>query len=153
MSKLKEVKHKLVDDEIDPITGAVSSKVVYEPDFESIFNHLKSANIEVKDILAGRNITDKSIKNDIQLQKLSELIQNTFVKYRTYLRTVHGDIYDSIKGVNEQSMSGDAGGYLTKKAFKNTDNTKMYKQVGYKDVPKSFEVKKIKEIINTILNK
>ena len=52
----------------------------------------------------------------------------------------------------EDSVSTAAGGFLTKAAF-GKGNTSMYKKAGYKPVPKSFDIKNIKEIIKKHLNK
>ena len=84
--------------------------------------------------------------DDAQLKRIKDLVRDAFNKYRTHLRNNYRDEYLKIKGrggVDELSVSGDAGAYDTPYAFAKNKNRK-YKPVnkGFTDVnPKELRKK------------
>jgi hypothetical protein len=95
--------------DIDPSTGGVSWDIKKLPSIETVFNKLK-------DLSEYVNTLDIDTEDDF-IDDLNSKIKNLFHSYRTHIRNRYPEAYNKLKGVNEISTSGGAGGYLSKYSF------------------------------------
>ena len=100
--------------DIDPETGTISWDVDYVPAFDSTFKEFQ----ELRQYL--NTLARKT--NDTVIDQLSDNVNKLFNQYRTHLRKNYSDEYQKMgmneEEVDEMSMSGGAGAYLTPYAFK-----------------------------------
>ena len=100
--------------DIDPETGTISWDVDYVPAFDSTFKEFQ----ELRQYL--NTLARKT--NDTVIDQLSDNVNNLFNQYRTHLRKNYSDEYQKMgmneEEVDEMSMSGGAGAYLTPYAFR-----------------------------------
>ena len=100
--------------DIDPETGTISWDIDYVPAFDSTFKEFQELN-QYLNTLAKK--TDDTI-----IDQLSSSVSKLFNQYRTHLRKNYSDEYQKMKvteeEIDEMSMSGGAGAYLTPYAFK-----------------------------------
>jgi uncharacterized tellurite resistance protein B-like protein len=127
---LSEVKAKLIDlpDETDPDTGTTVSKVIYLPDFDSVFEHLLTALDELEAITVGEGLAKEErviVMGDSKLREIFDELTHVFNKYRSHVRKQYPDEYVKIKSMlknlDEMTTSDNAGSYLSNKVrFKKT---------------------------------
>ena len=100
--------------DIDPKTGTVSWDIDYVPALDTVFNTFDKLRSQVRELALKTN--------DTTIDNISRDIINTFNRYRTHIRKNYPDEYRKMKvneeGVDEMSMSGGAGAYLTPYAFR-----------------------------------
>ena len=100
--------------DIDPETGTISWDVDYVPAFDSTFKEFQ----ELRQYL--NTLARKT--NDTVIDQLSGNVNKLFNQYRTHLRKNYSDEYQKMgmneEEVDEMSMSGGAGAYLTPYAFR-----------------------------------
>tara|TARA_R110000850_G_scaffold98877_1_gene205078 strand:+ start:1226 stop:1630 length:405 start_codon:yes stop_codon:yes gene_type:complete len=100
--------------DIDPETGTISWDVDYVPAFDSTFKEFQ----ELRQYL--NTLARKT--NDTVIDQLSDNVNKLFNQYRTHLRKNYSDEYQKMgmneEEVDEMSMSGGAGAYLTPYAFR-----------------------------------
>ena len=100
--------------DIDPETGTISWDVDYVPAFDSTFK-------EFQELRQYLNTLAKKT-NDTVIDQLSDNVNKLFNQYRTHLRKNYSDEYQKMgmneEEVDEMSMSGGAGAYLTPYAFR-----------------------------------
>ena len=132
---------EFTDQEYDPTTRSLSAKVKYKPNFRKAYDDLEDAKKSIEAVASKSELMD-----DAQLKRIKELVRDAFNKYRTHLRNNYRDEYLKIKGrggVDELSVSGDAGAYDTPYASaknKNRKNKPVNK--GFTDVnPKELRKK------------
>jgi len=112
--------------DINPETGTVSWDIDYVPAFDTTFKEFQ----ELRQYL--NKLSKKT--DDVVIDQLSDEVSKLFNRYRTHIRKNYSDEYKKT-GMNEDevdeiSMSGGAGAYLTPYAFR---------------LPKKKKKKKIKE--------
>jgi len=116
---------------IDPETGQISWDVEYTVDYLKLFKEVTDMLETAKEVaLATDEPFFKDHYNDVR--KLKNQL-------RTYLRNNKAKEYARLKGMNEQSTSGDAGAFLTKNAFNknkkaNGTASNYYYKMGWKPV-------------------
>lgn len=117
--------------DLDPETGAVSWDIENVPAIDSTFKEFKEL----------RTFMTKLARDteDTVIEDLADQISNIFNKYRTHIRKKYPKSYKRVneEDVDEASMSGGAGAYLTPYAFRlkgQKPNIKAYKELGYKEV-------------------
>lgn len=117
----KGVKSQVTD--VDPNTGAISWKIDYIPNISKL--------VEDVDILT---MTSKSVyqkakddKKFLDIYEQARALRNTI---RTHIRNNYPEDYKRgiKKDIEEMSMSGGAGGYLSKYAFKKPQKQKPIKE-------------------------
>ena len=100
--------------DIDPETGTISWDVDYVPAFDSTFKEFQ----ELRQYL--NTLARKT--NDTVIDQLSDNVNKLFNQYRTHLRKNYSDEYQKMgmneEEVDEMSMSGGAGAYLTPYTFR-----------------------------------
>ena len=101
--------------DINPETGTVSWDIKKVPNFDSVFSTFKKLKSQLNNLSAK---TDDTV-----IDGISSDIINKFNIYRTHLRKKYPELYKktlaiSEKEVEEMSMSGGAGAYLTPYAFR-----------------------------------
>ena len=129
---------EFTDQEWDPKTRSLSSTVKYTPNFKKAYDDLEDA----KDSIEAVSSKEEMV-NDTQIKRIKDLVRDAFNKYRTHLRTNYRDEYQKIKGrggVDELSVSGDAGAYDTPYAFSKNKNRK------YKPVNQGFTTVNSKQL-------
>ena len=120
-------------DDINPESGQVSWKVTTLPNFDKLFDDVTDAAMSAKSVYT-------KVKDDEKFREFYEELKQTRNKIRTHLRKEYPEDYKRMtlneaedKEVEEMSMSGGAGAYLTPYAFK---------------LPKKKKKKKVKEMKN-----
>ena len=117
---------------MDPETGAVSWDIENVPAIDSTFKEFKELRTFMTKLARD---TEDTVIEDLQARSLRNVI-------RTHTRNNYPEEYKKSRGVNEEdvdeaSMSGAAGAYLTPYAFRlkgQKPNIKAYKELGYKEV-------------------
>jgi len=117
--------------DLDPETGAVTWDVKNVPAIDSTFKEFKELRRFITQLARD---TEDTVIDD-----LADQINNIFNKYRTHIRKKYPKSYKRVneEDVDEVSMSGGAGAYLTPYAFRlkgQKPNIKAYKELGYKEV-------------------
>jgi|EP01043_Picozoa_sp_COSAG02_P027133 hypothetical protein len=117
--------------DLDPETGAVTWDVKNVPAIDSTFKEFKELRRFITQLARD---TEDTVIDD-----LADQINNIFNKYRTHIRKKYPKSYKRVneEDVDEASMSGGAGAYLTPYAFRlkgQKPNIKAYKELGYKEV-------------------
>tara|TARA_B110000858_G_C17621242_1_gene389076 strand:- start:24 stop:623 length:600 start_codon:yes stop_codon:yes gene_type:complete len=117
--------------DLDPETGAVSWDIENVPAIDSTFKEFKEL----------RTFMTKLARDteDTVIEDLADQVSKIFNKYRTHIRKKYPKSYKRVneEDVDEASMSGGAGAYLTPYAFRlkgQKPNIKSYKELGYKEV-------------------
>jgi hypothetical protein len=123
------VKSTITD--LDPETGAVTWDIKNVPAIDSTFKEFKELRRFITQLARD---TEDTVIDD-----LADQINNIFNKYRTHIRKKYPKSYKRVneEDVDEASMSGGAGAYLTPYAFRlkgQKPNIKAYKELGYKEV-------------------
>ena len=123
------VKSTITD--LDPETGAVTWDIKNVPAIDSTFKEFKELRRFMTQLARD---TEDTVIDD-----LADQIINIFNKYRTHIRKKYPKSYKRVneEDVDEMSMSGGAGAYLTPYAFRlknQKPNIKAYKELGYKEV-------------------
>jgi len=113
MYKIKEIKlgdtkiergKKSTVTDIDPVTGGITWDIEDAPDFGTTldsFNH-------TKDLL--NSLTNTLDEQDETLEKLAAQVNNLFNKFRTHLRKIYPEEYNSIKHLTNEISSTNQGG-------------------------------------------
>ena len=132
--KVKDgVKSTITD--IDPTTGAISWSILQVPNIDRLLD-------ESDDLVATAKGVYAKVKDDkvfLDIYKQARSLRNTI---RTHTRNNYPEEYKKSRGVNEEdvdeaSMSGAAGAYLTPYAFRkkgSKPDDEAYKELGYKVV-------------------
>ena len=124
---------------IDPVTGAVSWKITQLPGFEKLYD-------EMDDLVNVAKRVYVKTKDDKKFREFYESARKLRNSIRTHLRNEYPEQYKRMTRiaedeVDEVSMSGAAGSYLTPYAFRRKGqkaNDKAYKELGYKPVKENF---------------
>lgn len=142
----------------DPENNSTSWKVEYNVDMGAPLIKLNGVVDEINGLL-------KHHMQDEKLRTLLDYVKRMRNAYRAHIRSEYPEAYDAIKRkkeymregveeIDEESTSGDAGGYNTPFAFNRNKNakgapsTKYYYKLGYRPVGKKIkgsglEVKKL----------
>ena len=132
--KVKDGVKSTVTD-IDPTTGAISWSILQVPNIDRLLD-------ESDDLVATAKGVYAKVKDDkvfLDIYKQARSLRNTI---RTHTRNNYPEEYKKSRGVNEEdvdeaSMSGAAGAYLTPYAFRkkgSKPDDEAYKELGYKVV-------------------
>jgi len=124
---------------IDPVTGAVSWKITQLPGFEKLYD-------EMDDLVDVAKRVYVKTKDDKKFREFYENARKLRNSIRTHLRNEYPDQYKRITRIgegdmDEVSMSGAAGAYLTPYAFRRKGqkaDDEAYKELGYKPVKENF---------------
>ena len=124
---------------IDPTTGAVSWKITQLPGFEKLYK-------EMDDLVDVSKRVYVKTKEDKKFREFYENARKLRNSIRTHLRNEYPDQYKRITRIgegdmDEVSMSGAAGAYLTPYAFRRKGqkaDDEAYKELGYKPVKENF---------------
>ena len=124
---------------IDPVTGAVSWKITQLPGFEKLYK-------EMDDLVDVSKRVYVKTKEDKKFREFYENARKLRNSIRTHLRNEYPDQYKRITRIgegdmDEVSMSGAAGAYLTPYAFRRKGqkaDDEAYKELGYKPVKENF---------------
>ena len=124
---------------IDPVTGAVSWKITQLPGFEKLYD-------EMDDLVDVAKRVYVKTKDDKKFREFYENARKLRNSIRTHLRNEYPDQYKRITRIgegdmDEVSMSGAAGSYLTPYAFRRKGqkaDDEAYKELGYKPVKENF---------------
>ena len=124
---------------IDPVTGAVSWKITQLPGFEKLYD-------EMDDLVDVSKRVYVKTKDDKKFREFYENARKLRNSIRTHLRNEYPDQYKRITRIgegdmDEVSMSGAAGAYLTPYAFRRKGqkaDDEAYKELGYKPVKENF---------------
>ena len=124
---------------IDPTTGAVSWKITQLPGFEKLYK-------EMDDLVDVAKRVYVKTKDDKKFREFYENARKLRNSIRTHLRNEYPDQYKRITRIgegdmDEVSMSGAAGAYLTPYAFRRKGqkaDDEAYKELGYKPVKENF---------------
>lgn len=128
-------------------TGTVEHTIHKLASFDKLYDSLETAKNSTN-ILSGV----ESIRNDNKLTPIFKSIRDSFNSLRTHLRKYYPDQYEMIAetAIEEMSVSGGAGGYMTKPAFKKK-NIKESKITKFQDERiQEFDV--INDRLNNIYN-
>ena len=125
---------------IDPVTGAVSWKITQLPGFEKLYD-------EMDDLVDVAKRVYVKTKDDKKFREFYENARKLRNSIRTHLRNEYPDQYKRITRIgegdmDEVSMSGAAGAYLTPYAFRKKGqkaNPKSYLDIGYKLVKEKID--------------
>ena len=120
---------------IDNETGAISWKITQLPGFDKLFD-------DMDELVATAKRVYVKTKDDDKFREIYEDVRKVRNKLRTHLRNEYPDEYKRIvriseNDVDEISMSGAAGAYLTPYAFRkkgSKPDDEAYKELGYKVV-------------------
>ena len=123
----------------DPETGQMTWSVEYTANYGELFK-------EVSELLDDAKQVALKSKDEPFFQDYYKDVRNLKNRLRTYLRNYHPNEYADIKGIDEMSTSGDAGAYLTPKAFNPNKKAKgtarnYYYKLGFKPVPPPHSTK------------
>ena len=121
--------------DINPTTGAISWSISQVPNIDRLLD-------ESDDLVATAKGVYAKVKDDkvfLDIYKQARSLRNTI---RTHTRNNYPEEYKKSRGVNEEdvdeaSMSGAAGAYLTPYAFRkkgSKPDDEAYKELGYKVV-------------------
>ena len=124
---------------IDPVTGAVSWKITQLPGFEKLYK-------EMDDLVDVTKRVYTKTKDDQKFREFYENARKLRNSIRTHLRNEYPEQYKRITRIgegdmDEVSMSGAAGSYLTPYAFRRKGqkaDDEAYKELGYKPVKENF---------------
>ena len=126
---------------IDPNTGAISWSIDYVPNIDKLVEDVDQLTATAKGVYQKT----KDDKKFLDIYEQARSLRNTI---RTHVRNNYPDAYKKAMregDVDETSMSGAAGSYLTPYAFsknkksKGTDNDSAYTSIGYKAVKEKAE--------------
>ena len=111
---------------IDDVTGAISWKITQLPGFDKLYD-------EIDDLVSTAKRTYVKTKDDKKFREFYDDIRVIRNKIRTHLRNEYPDQYKRITrigegDVDEISMSGAAGAYLTPYAFRIPKKKKKKKE-------------------------
>ena len=120
---------------IDPITGAITWSLSQIPNIDKLLDESDDLVKTAK----GVYTKSKDDKKFLDIYKQARSLRNTI---RTHIRSNYPEEYKKSRGVNEEdideaSMSGAAGSYLTPYAFRkkgSKPDDEAYKELGYKVV-------------------
>ena len=120
---------------IDPITGAITWSISQIPNIDKLLDESDDLVKTAK----GVYTKSKDDKKFLDIYKQARSLRNTI---RTHIRNNYPEEYKKSRGVNEEdvdevSMSGAAGSYLTPYAFRkkgSKPDDEAYKELGYKVV-------------------
>ena len=118
---------------IDPITGAITWSISQIPNIDRLLDESDDLVKTAK----GVYTKSKDDKKFLDIYQQARSLRNTI---RTHIRNNYPEEYKKSRGVNEEdvdeaSMSGAAGAYLTPYAFRkkgSKSDDEAYKQLGYK---------------------
>ena len=124
---------------IDSETGAVSWKITQLPGFDKLYDEMD----QLVDV--SKRVYVKT-KDDQKFREIYDDVRKLRNKVRTHLRNEYPEQYKRItriaeEEVDEVSMSGAAGAYLTPYAFRKKGqkaDDEAYKELGYKPVKENF---------------
>mgnify|MGYP003624802188 FL=1 len=128
--------------------GGLSHTIVRLPSFGELIKQLKDSRDAANDLIRG-----ESVRDDEVLRAIYDQQKDTYNKFRTHLRKEYPAFYSQLKGqlteeeIDEMSVSGAAGGFLTPYAFRkpkkkqepipeNLNEDINLNAYGYKLVPK-----------------
>jgi len=124
---------------INPETGAVAWKIDQLPGFDLLYDDIDDLTDTAKRVYV-------KTKDDQKFREIYDDVRKLRNKVRTHLRNEYPEQYKRItriaeEEVDEVSMSGAAGAYLTPYAFRKKGqkaDDKAYKELGYKPVKENF---------------
>lgn len=100
MNKLTEIKIRTKTIEEDPVTGAITSEVIYLPDFEQVYFLIEEARDGLWETLNESSIEPEirsKIDNDKVLKEIHKDLSLLFNRYRTHIRTKYPKEYREIQ--------------------------------------------------------
>ncbi len=124
---------------INPETGAVAWKIDQLPGFDLLYDDIDDLTDTAKRVYV-------KTKDDQKFREIYDDVRKLRNKVRTHLRNEYPEQYKRItriaeEEVDEVSMSGAAGAYLTPYAFRKKGqkaDDEAYKELGYKPVKENF---------------
>ncbi len=124
---------------INPETGAVAWKIDQLPGFDLLYDDIDDLTDTAKRVYV-------KTKDDKKFREIYDDVRKLRNKVRTHLRNEYPEQYKRItriaeEEVDEVSMSGAAGAYLTPYAFRKKGqkaDDEAYKELGYKPVKENF---------------
>ena len=124
---------------INPETGAVAWKIEQLPGFDLLYDDIDDLTDTAKRVYV-------KTKDDQKFREIYDDVRKLRNKVRTHLRNEYPEQYKRItriaeEEVDEVSMSGAAGAYLTPYAFRKKGqkaDDEAYKELGYKPVKENF---------------
>ena len=124
---------------IDPTTGAITWSISQIPNIDRLLDESDDLVKTAK----GVYTKSKDDKKFLDIYKQARSLRNTI---RTHIRNNYPEEYKKSRGVNEEdvdeaSMSGAAGSYLTPYAFRkkgSKPDDEAYKELGYKAVKENI---------------
>ena len=124
---------------IDPVTGAIGWKIEQLPGFDLLYD-------EIDDLVDIAKRVYVKTKDDKKFREFYDEILKLRNGIRTHLRNEYPEQYKRITRIgegdmDEVSMSGAAGSYLTPYAFRRKGqkaDDEAYKELGYKPVKENF---------------
>jgi len=103
--------------DVDPQTGAVEWDIEYAADYLKLYQQVQQL-FKTVDKAARHSNAEPFIKD------WGQDVRNLRNSLRTYLRNNKSEEYNRVKNVHEMSLSGEAGGYLSKNAFEKDQELK-----------------------------
>jgi|TARA_B110000259_G_scaffold87875_1_gene102221 hypothetical protein len=99
--------------------GGLSHTIIRLPSFGELIKQLKDSRDAANDLIRG-----ESVRDDDVLRAIYDQQKDTYNTFRTHLRKEYPAFYSQLKGqltedeIDEMSVSGAAGGFLTPYAFR-----------------------------------